>query len=90
MKKIVLTGVEQNKKYQPGEVQNLSAQLPDTEIVKIKVLNGNTEFKNWEREGNGNVSVDLSELGRGKHTISVCAQNRMNYWYISKITFYIE
>ena len=87
--KIELSGMDYMAVYNQGEVPQLKAELPYDDLQDIKVMNYNNVYNRWTQDGKI-ITVDLSGLGRGKYEIKICAKNKMNYYYVSKMIFYVE
>lgn len=87
--KIELSGIENMAVYPKSDMLTLNALLPEGEFTDIKVLNYNNAYEKWTRDGK-NIIVDFSNLEKGKYEIKVCAKNHMNYYYVSKLIFYVE
>lgn len=67
----------------------LTAEVPNEEIINIKVFNGREKFDNFVVDGN-KVIIDFTNSERGKYNIQVCAENKYNFQYMNNFSFYID
>ena len=89
-KNIKYSGMTENAHYNAGdEGLVLTAEVPEDEIISIKVFNGRDKLDNYTVE-DGKVIIDFTDAGRGKYNIQVCAENGYNLQYIRNFTFYID
>ena len=84
-----INGISEGESYTADELKNITAKFADHNWKLVKVLLNEYEYTDYTREGN-TLSMNLSNLKRGKYTLEVSA---LDEWYdtdFKQISFYVE
>ncbi|MBE7044795.1 MAG: hypothetical protein E7397_04645 [Ruminococcaceae bacterium] len=88
--KVEISGIENEKTYQQGELTTATATWSeDLAYDRIGVKIGAEDYEKFTIEGN-QMTIDLSGLERGAYRMRVYAESAMNYVYGDTVWFNVE
>ncbi len=84
----IFENIEDGKKYSAAELSEVKVTLPaKTESVSVMITDEHTE--KFTHDGQS-ITVDLSELSKGKHTLRVIIKDKYGFTDSDRVNFYID